>query len=227
MTAYTYRVEHREDAGLPTTRIWRDHINGSAQLELGRIPNNHLENASTANFVIAALNAHERAGRPQFGQVDQYRVNRLLRGNLVYQVMQARSTHAIFETWTEEVAREVMIALSWYQAVQLDLLPAPQVLNPRPLDNVSPEDAKASTSDVKVVGPADVWKVISKASSASQGWMKSMKGMQVPGGVLVQVTTQQRNPDGSFVIAEALTFVPQARLTKSGDMSVAWKLEHV
>ena len=26
--------------------------------------------------------------------------------------------------------------------------------------------------------------------------------------VLVQVTTQQRNPDGSYAIAEALTYVP-------------------
>jgi len=29
-------------------------------------------------------------------------------------------------------------------------------------------------------------------------------------GVSVQVTTQQRNPDGSYAVAEALTFAPNA-----------------
>lgn len=39
--------------------------------------------------------------------------------------------------------------------------------------------------------------------------MKSTKAMEVPGGFLVQVTTQQRNPDGSYAVAEALSFVPR------------------
>ncbi|MFQ5589577.1 MAG: hypothetical protein ACE5HE_00300 [Phycisphaerae bacterium] len=38
--------------------------------------------------------------------------------------------------------------------------------------------------------------------------MKSTKAMEIPGGCIVQVTTQQRNPDGSYSVAEALTFVP-------------------
>ena len=39
--------------------------------------------------------------------------------------------------------------------------------------------------------------------------MKSSKAMEVSGvGCVVQVTTQQRNPDGSYAVAEALTFVP-------------------
>jgi len=38
--------------------------------------------------------------------------------------------------------------------------------------------------------------------------MKSTKAMLVPGGTVIQVTTQQRNPDGSYAVAEALTFVP-------------------
>jgi len=32
--------------------------------------------------------------------------------------------------------------------------------------------------------------------------------MEVGEGCVVQVTTQQKNPDGSYSIAEALTFVP-------------------
>ena len=43
--------------------------------------------------------------------------------------------------------------------------------------------------------------------------MKSCKAMEVPGcGVCIQVTTQQRNPDGSYAVAEAVTYVPGARV---------------
>jgi hypothetical protein len=38
--------------------------------------------------------------------------------------------------------------------------------------------------------------------------MKSTKVCNVADGCIVQVTTQQRNPDGSYVVAEALTYVP-------------------
>jgi hypothetical protein len=36
-------------------------------------------------------------------------------------------------------------------------------------------------------------------------------------GVVVQVTTQQRNPDGSYAVAEALTFVPKAVIYEKKD----------
>jgi hypothetical protein len=52
--------------------------------------------------------------------------------------------------------------------------------------------------------------------------MKSAKAMQTPQGCVVQVTTQQRNPDGSHSVAEALTFVPEARI--SGDINGGRKL---
>jgi hypothetical protein len=42
--------------------------------------------------------------------------------------------------------------------------------------------------------------------------MKSSKAMEVPGGCVVQVTTQQKNEDGSYAVAEALTFVPGVKL---------------
>ena len=45
--------------------------------------------------------------------------------------------------------------------------------------------------------------LLCKASSKSQGWMKSAKAMQVPNGCVVQVTTQQGDN-----VAEALTYVP-------------------
>jgi len=47
--------------------------------------------------------------------------------------------------------------------------------------------------------------------------MKSTKVCNVPGGCIVQVTTQQRNPDGSYAVAEALTFVPEVWMIEEGD----------
>lgn len=76
------------------------------------------------------------------------------------------------------------------------------------LNNVNIEDAKKKVSDIEVFGNGDLFQLICKASSASQGWMKSTKAMRTGNGCVVQVTTQQKNPDGSYSIAEALTFVP-------------------
>jgi len=59
-------------------------------------------------------------------------------------------------------------------------------------------------NDVKIFGDPDRWILLCKASSDSQGWMKSTKAMQIFGvGCLVQVTTQQGDN-----VAEAVTFVP-------------------
>jgi len=54
--------------------------------------------------------------------------------------------------------------------------------------------------------------LLCKASSQVEGWMKSTKAMQVPCGCIIQVTTQQRNPDGSWAVAEALTFAPGVKI---------------
>ena len=40
------------------------------------------------------------------------------------------------------------------------------------------------------------------------------KNLEIEGvGCVVQVTTQQRNPDGSYSVAEALTFVPGVKIS--------------
>lgn len=76
------------------------------------------------------------------------------------------------------------------------------------LDVQSMDDLKTKVFDVEVFGEPGAWKVLGKASSKSQGWMKSTKAMEVHGlGVIVQASTQQ----GSQV-AEALVFVPGASL---------------
>jgi hypothetical protein len=94
---------------------------------------------------------------------------------------------------------------------------------PKTLHNSDISGAKTNVPDIKVVGNGDAFKLLCKASSISEGWMKSTKAMQTPCGCIVQVTTQQRNPDGSYAIAEALTFVPNVKIVD--DINNGRKLE--
>jgi hypothetical protein len=76
------------------------------------------------------------------------------------------------------------------------------------LDNTTVNQAKDQVSDLKTYGNGDTFKLICKASSKAEGWMKSTKAMEIPGvGCVIQVTTQQGEH-----IAEALTFVPGVRI---------------
>lgn len=75
------------------------------------------------------------------------------------------------------------------------------------LDNTSTVDAVLNVKDIKFWG-ASGWKVLSKASSKEEKWMKSTKAMYIINmGCLVQVTTQQHNN-----IAESITFVPDVKI---------------
>ncbi len=76
------------------------------------------------------------------------------------------------------------------------------------LHNSDVSGARQNVKDIQVVGNGDMFRLLCKASSQNEGWMKSTKAMEVPGGCVVQVTTQQRNEDGTYAIAEALSFVP-------------------
>lgn len=85
------------------------------------------------------------------------------------------------------------------------------------LHNSDVSGANQNVKDIKIVGDGDLFKLLSKASSEEEGWMKSTKAMQIDSGgnvmgCVVQVTTQQRNSDGSYSVAEALTYVPGVRL---------------
>jgi hypothetical protein len=66
---------------------------------------------------------------------------------------------------------------------------------------------------VKITGNGDAWALLGKATHSTQGWMKSSKAYEIAGvGCMVQVTTQQTNPDGSYAVAEAVCFVPGVRI---------------
>lgn len=87
-------------------------------------------------------------------------------------------------------------------------------MEPKSLHNTTANGARKNVKDIKFWGDGDMFRLISKASSESEGWMKSTKAMQAGTSVVVQVTTQQRNPDGSYAIAEALTTVPNAEIAE-------------
>ena len=80
------------------------------------------------------------------------------------------------------------------------------------LANTDSNGATKNVRDIKFWGNGDLFKLLSKASSESERWMKSTKAMQSGSGCVVQVTTQQRNPDGSYSVAEALTYVPKVEI---------------
>ena len=84
------------------------------------------------------------------------------------------------------------------------------------LVNTDANGASKNVKDIQFWGNGDTFKLISKASSQNEGWMKSTKAMEIVGlGCVVQVTTQQKNMDFSYSIAEAVTFVPHCRINEA------------
>lgn len=80
------------------------------------------------------------------------------------------------------------------------------------LDVTDEQHLRENVPDMLTHGNTDIWHLLAKASSRSQGWMKSTKVFEIPGaGCLVQVSTQQHGQ-----VAEALTFVPGCGLAKDG-----------
>jgi hypothetical protein len=72
------------------------------------------------------------------------------------------------------------------------------------LENTTASQAKDNVSDIQFWGEGDMWKLISKAWSKEEGWMKSTKALQIDNtGCLVQVSTQQGDH-----VAESVAFVP-------------------
>lgn len=93
------------------------------------------------------------------------------------------------------------------------------------LHNTDASGTTKNVPDVEFWGNGDAFQLICKASSRSEGWMKSTKAMPAGSGCVVQVTTQQRNSDGSYSIAEAITFVPDTQIVESDGgryLSASW-----
>ena len=59
---------------------------------------------------------------------------------------------------------------------------------------------------------SDLFELLCETGSEAEGWTKITKAMEVHGGCVVHVATRQKNPDGSYAISEAITFVPNVRI---------------
>lgn len=96
------------------------------------------------------------------------------------------------------------------------------------LHNSDVSGTQVNVPDVQVFGNGDTFQLICKASSAAEGWMKSTKAMQIDGvGCVIQVTTQQRNDDGTYSVAEALTFVPGVSIQHDYDVNLHVQGRHI
>jgi len=85
------------------------------------------------------------------------------------------------------------------------------------LHNSDISEASKNVPDLQIWGDGDMFQLLCKASSESEGWMKSTKAMEILHvGCIVQVTTQQKNPDGSYAVAEAVCFVPNVKIVETG-----------
>lgn len=93
-----------------------------------------------------------------------------------------------------------------------------QLKGVKSLGNTDSNGAKKNVKDIQFYGDGDTFQLISKASSENEGWMKSTKAMEIEGvGCVVQTTTQQRNPDGSYALTDAVTFVPNTKIETTKD----------
>ena len=98
-------------------------------------------------------------------------------------------------------------------------------MNEKTLHNSDISGAKINVPDIKVVGNGDMFQLLCKASSQAEGWMKSTKACDTGTGCIVQVSTQQRNMDGSYSLAEAITFVPDVCIRE--DVNNGRKLDKI
>ena len=71
-----------------------------------------------------------------------------------------------------------------------------------------------NANEIKSIGNPGLYKIICKSANPAEGWSTSTYGMDVPGGCLVRVTTEEHNPDGSLSLSEALAFVPEVKLVR-------------
>ena len=87
------------------------------------------------------------------------------------------------------------------------------------LHNTCSNGATKNVKDIVFWGNGDTFQLISKASSEAEGWFKSTKAMKCGKDVVIQVTTQQKNPDGSYSIAEALTTAHNKKIVETTDQN--------
>ena len=87
-------------------------------------------------------------------------------------------------------------------------------MSEKSMGNTDVNGARKNVKDIVVFGNGDMFKLLCTSSSQEVGWMKSTKAMEVVGGCVVQITTQQKNIDLTYSVAEALTYVPGVKIAE-------------
>jgi len=88
----------------------------------------------------------------------------------------------------------------------------------RNLTNTNMADVRENVSDIKVFGDGDMFKLLCKASSKAQGFMKSTKACEIEGvGCIVQSSTERIDSKGRISVAEASVFVPGVEIFSEKD----------
>jgi hypothetical protein len=91
---------------------------------------------------------------------------------------------------------------------------------------VCTEDIPAQDDDLKKHGNPDQLRLMFKVQSET--WVKSTKAMNVPGGCLVQMSTDRKQRNGSWVSAETSTFLPNAHVVpdENGNFTIRAVEQH-
>lgn len=105
------------------------------------------------------------------------------------------------------------------QSRKTELLNKEESMTEKTLFNSDVSGARQNVPDIVVFGNGDMFRLLCKASSQNEGWMKSTKACELPGGIgcIVQVTTQQKGLDGTYAVAEALTYVPGVKIANDDE----------
>lgn len=91
----------------------------------------------------------------------------------------------------------------------------------RLITQTSDLEAELKSGKVKIEGNPDQMTLLMKAQGTVDGktFSKSTKAMQLPGGCLVQVSTEVSTDSGDLSAAEALSFVPGVQILIEPDGS--------
>ncbi len=73
---------------------------------------------------------------------------------------------------------------------------------------------RAEKPVLKVEGNAELWLTLQKVTDAKSGWVKTTRATATAGGVILNTCSRKK---GSAVVAEALVFIPGAKLLKTAE----------
>lgn len=93
-----------------------------------------------------------------------------------------------------------------------------RTFTPRAPRDESPAPAAPTRKPLQIEGEAQLWVTLQRVTDPNSGWVKTTRAMETPGGVLVNTCSRKV---GSEVAAEALCYVPAAKLTRT---SAGWKV---